>query len=161
VDKHKFRFVRASNVACKNILKVKTGGLHGSEKLDLKSDWRRRDRVKPYITLKEHKQDIVAMAMAGGNPTDLYPIRAYCLPGEYWKIINWIESFNAAWYSISSKLTNIELLNDDIPECVESQWLSGYVHCNEAFKVMNEARVLPNANEVVLWEQYLIKYGAD
>jgi len=150
-------------LACRNVCQV--GETEQSEAVKINNDFIKKYispiNIEPYISLQEHKEDIVAVAMAGGDPTDLYPVEAYCLPGEHQKILSWLKKFNVLWNSISVSQTVINIFVkknlDILGGCNEPN----YIRCCKVFKLMNESPVHPESTNILFWHKYLQKYGAD
>jgi len=119
------------------------------------------DGIEPYITLEEHKCDVMAIAMAGGDPTDIFPLQDYCLPGEHQRILAWIASFKQIWRFIIHGGVVTPVDKAPFPEGMKQRWLEGYIACEQAFRTMNEVIVSPDLKLVRRWEQHFNIYGID
>lgn len=117
--------------------------------------------MRPHITLEEHKNDVVAIAMAGGDPTDIYPVAEYCLPGEHQRIMKWIALFREFWFRGISGSIGPTQEASLLPAEISLRWRNGYVACRHVFLCMNETLVMPDPERVKDWEHHFLHYGVD
>lgn len=139
-----------------------TKGLMGEQPVEI------RHVEYDQIYLADYKRTLVAVIMAGGEPTDNLPAMILVPPAEQNAFVEFTTKFNLAWlrrFGMGIAVLETEDWMADLAHLMGSKsdlpdsWQRGFAMARQVFTDLGEATPIPEAESIRGWERHFQAHG--